>query len=130
MKEGCIPEDWKSIVILPIYKGKCDPMECGSYRWIKLSEHAMKVVQRIFEHRIWQQIEVDDMQFGFMKGKGSTDAIFTLRLVQEKFRVKGKKLYFGFVDLESVILPIYKPTVPSSVPNFTPKSQKNLKIGL
>jgi len=90
----------------------------------------MKVVQRIFEHRIWQQIEVDDMQFGFMKGKGSTDAIFTLRLVQEKFRVKGKKLYFGFVDLESVILPIYKPTVPSSVPNFTPKSQKNLKIGL
>jgi len=78
LKEGCIPEDWKSSVILPIYKEKGDPTECGSYRGIKLLEHAMKVVQRIFEHRIWQQIEVDDIQFGFMKGKGNTDAIFTV----------------------------------------------------
>ena len=57
-------------------------------------EHAMKVVERIFEHRIWQQ------QFGSMKGKGTTDAIFMARQMQQNFRVKGKKLYFGFVDLE------------------------------
>jgi len=38
------------------------------------------------------------MQFGFMKGKGTTDAIFTVREMQEKFRAKGKKLYFGFVN--------------------------------
>ena len=36
----------------------------------------MKVVERIFEHRLRQQIKIDDMQFGFMKGKGTTDAIF------------------------------------------------------
>jgi len=52
----------------------------------------MKVLERIFEHRIWQQIGVHDMQFGFMKGKGTTDAIFTVRQMQENFRVKGKKL--------------------------------------
>jgi len=40
------------------------------------------------------------MQFGFMKGKGTIDAIFIVRKMQEKFRAKGKKLYFGFVDLE------------------------------
>ena len=91
VKEGCIPEFWKSSVILPMYKGKGDPMECGSYREITLLEHAMKVVERIFEHRIWQQIEVDDMQFGFMKGKGTTDAIFTVRQMQENFRVKRKE---------------------------------------
>jgi len=55
-----------------MYKGKGDPMECGSYRGIRLLEHAIKVVERIFEHRIRQQIEVDDKQFRFMKGK--TDA--------------------------------------------------------
>ena len=54
-------------------------MECGSYRGIKLLEHAMKVAERIFEHRIRQQIEIDDMQFGFVKGKGTTDAIFMAR---------------------------------------------------
>ena len=40
------------------------------------------------------------MQFGFMKNKGTTDATFTVRQMQDNFRVKGKKLYFGFVDLE------------------------------
>jgi len=32
LKEGCIPEDWKSSVVLPIYKGKRDPMDCGTYK--------------------------------------------------------------------------------------------------
>ena len=39
----------------------------------------MKIVEKIFEYRIRQQIEIDDMQFGFMKGKGTTDAIFMVR---------------------------------------------------
>ena len=42
-------------------------------------------VERIFEHRIRQQIKIDDMQFGFMKGKGTTDAIFMARQMQENF---------------------------------------------
>ena len=61
-------------------------------------------MERIFEHRIWQQIDIDDMQFGLMKGKGTTDAIFIVRQMQEKFRDKGKKLYFGFVDLEKAFV--------------------------
>jgi len=75
-------------------------MECGSHRGIKLLEHAVKVLERTFEQRIWQQIDIDDMQFGFMKGKGTTDTIFIVRQIQEKFRANVKKLYFGFVDLE------------------------------
>ena len=35
-----------------------------------------------------------------MPGKGTTDAIFTVRQMQEKYGCKGKKLYFAFVDLE------------------------------
>ena len=69
VKEGCIPEDWKSSMVLPIYKGKGDPVECGSYRGVKLLENAMKVVERIFEDRVWQQIVIDDMQFGLLSGR-------------------------------------------------------------
>ena len=79
-------------------------MECGSYRGIKLLEHAVKVVERIFEDRIQKQIGIDDMQFGFIKGKGTIDAIFIVRQMQEKFLAKGKKLYFGFVDLEKAFV--------------------------
>jgi len=63
-------------------------MECGFYRGVKLLEHAMKVTERIFKQRIWQQIDIDDMQFGFMKGKGTTDAIFIVRQMQEKLELK------------------------------------------
>jgi len=39
-----------------------------------LLEHAVKVVERIFEYKIRQWIDTHDMQFGFMEGKGTTDA--------------------------------------------------------
>jgi len=51
----------------------------------------MKVVERIFEYRIWQQTDTDDMQFGFMKGKGTTDTIYIVRQIQE-FTDKGKQM--------------------------------------
>jgi len=43
VKECCIQEQYKSSVVLPVHKGKEDPMECRFYRGIKLLEHAMKV---------------------------------------------------------------------------------------
>ena len=98
--EGRMPEDWKNSILIPVYKGKGDPLECGSYRGIKLLEHAMKVVERVLEKRIREQAVIDNMQFGFMPGKGTTDAIFIVRQVQEKYRSKGKCLYMAFVDLE------------------------------
>jgi len=104
VKEGCIPEDWKSSVALPIYKKKSDQMECQSYGGIKLLQYAVKVVKRIFEYRIQQHLDTDDMQFGFMKGKGTTDTIFIVRQMQKKFTAKGKKLYFGFVYLEKLLV--------------------------
>ena len=40
------------------------------------------------------------MQFEFMTGKGTTDAIFIMRQVQEKHQAKKKKVYYAFVDLD------------------------------
>ena len=40
------------------------------------------------------------MQYGFMPGKGTTDAIFVVRQIQEKFLARKKALYYAFVDLE------------------------------
>jgi len=52
----------------------------------------MKVVKRMFEYRIQQQIEIDDMQFGFMKGKGTTDAIFIVRQMQRILELKERNV--------------------------------------
>ena len=40
------------------------------------------------------------MQFGFMPGKVTTDAIFVVHQVQERFMDKKRPLFFAFVDLE------------------------------
>ena len=40
------------------------------------------------------------MQFGFIIGKGTIDAIFIARQLQEKYLGKKKNLYFTFVNLE------------------------------
>ena len=60
----------------------------------------MKVLERIIERLIREKVNIDDMQFGFMKGTGTIDAIFTVRQLQEKYLQKNKKLYFAFIDLE------------------------------
>ena len=45
-------------------------------------------------------VRVDEMQFSFMPHKGTTDAVFILRRLQEEYLDKEKKLYTCFVDLE------------------------------
>ena len=47
-----MPEEWKTSVVVPIFKGKGDVMDCGAYRRVKLLEHAMKIVERVLENRI------------------------------------------------------------------------------
>jgi len=58
------------------------------------------------------------MQFGFMKGKGTTDTIFTVRQMQEKFRAKGKKLYFDFVDFEKAFDKVLREVIRSVMRKF------------
>ena len=56
-------------------QGKGDALECRSYRGIELLEHVMKILERVIEGRVKQIVKIDDMQFGFMAGNGTTDAI-------------------------------------------------------
>ena len=39
-------------------------------------------------------------QFGFVPGRGTTDTIFVVRQLQEKYLAANKRLYMAFVDLE------------------------------
>src|SRR5664279_1828423 len=100
VKEGRIPDDWSKSCMMNVYKGKGDALECGSYRGIKLLEHVMKILERVIGGRVRRIVKVDDMQFGFMAGKGTTDAIFVVRQLQEKYLAKKKDIWMAFVDLE------------------------------
>ena len=63
-------------------------------------EHALKVLERVIEARVRGIVKIDNMQFGFMPERGTMDAIFIVRQLQEKFLGKNKDLWMAFVDLE------------------------------
>ena len=95
-----IPDDWCLSYIISCYKGKGDALLRGNYRGLKLLGQVMKVMEHILAAIIRTQVDIDAMQFGFMPGRGTTDAIFIFRQVHEKYLGKHKDLYLAFVDLE------------------------------
>ena len=74
-----------------------DVTDCGAYRGVKLLEHAMKIVERVLENRIRGLVMIDDMQFGYMLGKGTTHTLLILRIMQEEFCGREKKLFCSCV---------------------------------
>ena len=47
-------------------------------------------------------MSIDDCQFGYNPGRGTTDAIFLQKQLLEKYLAANKRLYMAFVDLEKV----------------------------
>ena len=60
--------------------------------------HTMKIWERIIDRRLREETTIGDEQFGFMPGRGMTDAIFAVQQM-EKHREKQKGLHI-FIDLE------------------------------
>lgn len=89
-----------TVSLSPFYKEKGDIQECGNYRGIKLLSHTMKIWERIVDRRLREETSIGEEQFGFMPGKGTTDAVFALRQMMEKHREKRMGLHLVFIDLE------------------------------
>ena len=89
--EGRVPEPQKKSEIVPVYKEKGDPIECGNYRGIKLLEHGLKIMEKILDKKLRKMISINQMQFGFSEGKCRTDTIFIVRQLQEKMLEKNKR---------------------------------------
>ena len=47
-----------------------------------------------------REVNTNKMQFGFMPGTGTVDAMIIVRRMHEEFQEKDKKLYMHFVDME------------------------------
>ena len=95
-----MPNIWRRSVLVPLYKGKGDIKECGNYRGIKLMSHTMKLWERIIETRIRKEVTITEQQFGFIPGRITTDAIFCLTMLLEKWIEGQKAVHCAFIDLE------------------------------
>ena len=100
IRDGKAPADWVQSFNVCLYMGKGDALDRGNYRGLKLTEQAMKGIERIADSLIRQMMSIDDSQFGFVPGRGTTDAIVVVQQLQEKYHSVSKRLYMAFVDLE------------------------------
>ena len=55
----------------------------------------MKILERIVDGLIRQVVSIDDSQFGFVPGRGTTDAIFVVWQLQEKIPSTEQEALYG-----------------------------------
>ena len=63
----------------------------------------MKLLERVLDLLIREMVNIDEMQFRFVPGRGTTDTIFIVCQLQEKYIAAKKPIYFAFVDLEKAL---------------------------
>ena len=101
IRGGKVPADWEQSFIVCLFKGNGDMLWTGAtIEDCKLKEQAMKAFKWIAYNLIRQAVTIDESQFGFVPGRGTTDAIFVLRQLQEKYFTVGKQIYMAIVDSE------------------------------
>ena len=79
-----MPEEGRMSISVPIYNNKGDIQSCNNYRGIKLTSHAMKLWERVIEHRLRRITSVSEKQFDFMLDRSTIEVIYLLRRLVEK----------------------------------------------
>ena len=88
-------DNWKRSVFIPIPK-KGNDKECINYHTIALISHTSKVILKIVQASLQQNVncELLDVQGAFRKGRGTRDQIDNILWIIEKARQFQKKNLF------------------------------------
>ena len=100
-KTGRAPAAWKRALLVPLYKEKGDPKLADNYRGISLLSIPGKAYATIILRRIRRVAEgpLHEAQCGFRAGRGTTDAMFTLRCLVSSSINKQQDMHLAFIDL-------------------------------
>ena len=100
---GVWPKDFLQTIVIPIQK-KQNATNCEDHRTISLLTHASKILLRIITKRLQTKAETEKClgadQYGFRKGRGTRDAVATLRIIAERSIQHDQDIYICFVDYE------------------------------
>lgn len=97
-RTGKIPDEWKTALIVPVYKKKGSNKEIGNYRPIALTI----VCRRLYERLLIRELEpairmISDFQGGFRRNRSTLDQIL---LLQEIMHKRGN-IHNIFLDLKA-----------------------------
>ena len=79
--------------------------QCQNYRMLSLIRHPSKVMLTIILNRLKPQAEkiISEEQEGFRAGRSTTEQIFNLRILCEKYLQYKQDLYHVFTDFKKAV---------------------------
>ena len=100
MENGEWPTPWTQSLVITLPK-KSNPQQCQNYGTISLINHPSKVMLKIILNRLNPHAEIAaEDQAGFRVGRSTTEPIFNLRILREKYFQHQQDLYYVFIDLK------------------------------
>ena len=99
------PQSWSIATLTPLLKPKGSPNIMDDHRGIAVGPAIAKIYSSILNRRGDKWAEANSLraegQFGFRHGKGTIQAMFTLRHTIEHYKMHNKApLYRAFVDFK------------------------------
>ncbi|KAL4141519.1 hypothetical protein QTP88_004148 [Uroleucon formosanum] len=114
-----IPKDWNTAIVCPVFK-KGNTAKVENYRGISLLDTSYKVLSLAVLKRL-EGYAVDiigEYQCGFTRGKSTTDHIFTIRQIMEKYYEHDKDLYMIFVNFKQAYDSVNRQQLWTALRNF------------
>ena len=99
LENSAVATGLEKVNFIPIPK-KDNAKECSNYHTIAVISHTSKVMLKILQARLQQDMnrELPDVQAGFRKGRGTRDQIANILWIIEKARQLQKNIYFCFIN--------------------------------
>ena len=95
------PTPWTQSLVITLPK-KSNLQQCQNYQTLSLISHPSKVMLKIILNRLKPQAEkiIAEEQAGFRAGRSTTERIFNLRILCEKYLQHQQDLYHVFIDFK------------------------------
>ena len=82
---------------LTLCKGKGKALDHDNHCGFKLTDNVKRLLEWVLDFYFCEMVNMDEMQCSFVSGRCTTDTIFVVPQLQEKYIAVNKWLYFAFL---------------------------------
>ena len=106
-------------MIISLHK-KGSKHKCENYRTISLISHSSKIMLKIILNRLKHYTEefISEEQAGLQAGRSTSEQIFNLRVISEKYSHHNKLLYQVYIDFKKAFDRLWHNALWSAMKRF------------
>ena len=113
------PTPWTQSLIITLPK-KGNLQQCQNYRTISLISHASKVMLKVILKRLSPQAGeiIAEEQAGFRSGRSTSEQIFNLRVLGEKYSQHQQDIFHVFIDYKKAFDRVWHDALWATMKNY------------